>query len=259
MNDPVSYFAYRGQLLGFDYELAKLLAARLRVRLEIVVPPERALLVPWLLEGRGDLVAATMHPSSDPNVANSLPYLFTDQVQVGASTSDAAPDGTLDPVEQVQRALDGTGAAVLADRVLLQAMSSTAATLAAVQTEQPIVYLLRKKTPKLQKAADAFVTATYHGLEYNILKKRYFEANRAIDAQCFHESRFDPKAHSWAGAVGLFQLMPMTAQELGIRHREDPSESIRGGAEYDARMLSRVDPKLALKEQIRFEIGRAHV
>lgn len=293
-NDPVSYFAYRGQLFGFDYELAKLLAARLKVRLEIVVPPERALLVPWLLEGRGDLIAATMHPQTDVNVSNSTPYLLTDQVQVGEGTTFSSSNSLapLDPVEHVQHALDGSGPPVLADRVLLQAMPDVlnADALLTVLPEQPIVYVTRKKSPKLLKAVNAFVAATYLGLEYNMLRKRYFGANRAIDAarmadtghtgtlspfdamfrehaakasidwrllaaQCFQESRFDPKARSWAGAVGLFQLMPTTAQELGIVNRDDPSESIRGGAEYDARMLSRVDPKLALKEQVRFALA----
>ncbi len=292
-NDPVSYFGYRGQLLGFDYELAKLLAARLNVRLEVVVPPERSLLVPWLLEGRGDLVAATMHPSTDPAVANSTPYLFSDQVQVGEGTALVQAS---DPVEQVQRALDGSGPSVLVDRVLLQAMGEVANANKApvVQPDQPLVYLLRKNTPKLQKAVNAFVKATYQGLEYNMLKKQYFEANRAIDAaraadvgrtgtlspydslfrehaarvgidwrllaaQCFQESRFDPKARSWAGAVGLFQLMPSTAQELGVRQREDPAESIRAGADYDARMLGRVEAKLALKEQLRFALAAYNV
>src|SRR6185436_19226408 len=59
-NDPISYFAHKGQLFGFDWELVKLLAAKLKVRVEIVVPPERDQLLPWLLEGRGDLVAACL-------------------------------------------------------------------------------------------------------------------------------------------------------------------------------------------------------
>src|SRR6185436_20275674 len=61
-NDPVSYFAHRGQLFGFDYELAKLLAAKLKVRLDVVVPDERDQLAAWLAEGEGDLVAASLHP-----------------------------------------------------------------------------------------------------------------------------------------------------------------------------------------------------
>lgn len=46
------------------------------------------------------------------------------------------------------------------------------------------------------------------------------------------ESAFDPNAESGAGAVGLGQLMPETAQELGVTDRTDPAQSIDGAARY---------------------------
>src|SRR5207253_1098208 len=116
-NDPVSYFSHQGQLFGFDYELAKLLAARLKVRLEIVVPPERSLLVPWLVEGRGDVIAAALHPVPRlSGVAFSAPYLFTDEVQVGKAAAGGfmhRPDLT-DDVELLQE-----GRAKVVDRMLI--------------------------------------------------------------------------------------------------------------------------------------------
>ena len=35
-------------------------------------------------------------------------------------------------------------------------------------------------------------------------------------AQAYQESTFDPKATSWAGAKGLMQIMPATADHLGL-------------------------------------------
>ena len=50
--------------MGFDFELAKLIAENLDVRLAMVVPPSRDQLIPWLLEGRGDIIASRNQPRS---------------------------------------------------------------------------------------------------------------------------------------------------------------------------------------------------
>jgi membrane-bound lytic murein transglycosylase F len=59
-NNSSSYFIARGRQLGFSYELARAFADELGVRVRVVVPNERAGLIPALLRGEGDLVAAGM-------------------------------------------------------------------------------------------------------------------------------------------------------------------------------------------------------
>ena len=62
------------------------------------------------------------------------------------------------------------------------------------------------------------------------------------------ESDFNPKAVSKSGAQGVMQLMPKTAEELGVTDSFDPEQNIMGGSKYISDLLKRYDgdTKLAL-------------
>ena len=51
------------------------------------------------------------------------------------------------------------------------------------------------------------------------------------------ESAFDAMAVSRAGALGLMQLMPEVAAEMGVDDPFDPRQNIMGGAKYLRRLL----------------------
>ena len=59
-NNAMTYFIYRGQQIGFEYELMKRFASQHDLRLEIVIPNSHAELLSYLNEGRGDVVASAM-------------------------------------------------------------------------------------------------------------------------------------------------------------------------------------------------------
>jgi soluble lytic murein transglycosylase len=71
-----------------------------------------------------------------------------------------------------------------------------------------------------------------------------------LAAVVYVESRFDPNAHSSAGAIGLMQLLPATAQGIALRtggHRfvvadlRDPEINVRYGSWYLDHLRARYD------------------
>lgn len=57
----------------------------------------------------------------------------------------------------------------------------------------------------------------------------------------YAESNFRPNATSKSGAMGVMQLMPKTAEGLGVRDGYDAEQNILGGAKYISIQLNRFD------------------
>ncbi|NLR73394.1 lytic transglycosylase domain-containing protein [Novosphingobium sp. ERN07] len=64
-----------------------------------------------------------------------------------------------------------------------------------------------------------------------------------LEALVWQESRWNASAVSPKGAVGLTQLMPRTARELGVNPYE-PAANLIGGAQYLRKMLNQFDGNL---------------
>lgn len=105
--------------------------------------------------------------------------------------------------------------------------------------------------------------------KYDELIQEYASASeidwRLIAALIHQESRFNPKAKSWAGASGLMQLMPKTAAQYGCKNLFNPEANIKAGIKHfnwlEKYWSSKVkDDKQRLKFILAsYNVGHGHV
>ncbi len=87
-------------------------------------------------------------------------------------------------------------------------------------------------------------------LQYKQIIEESARAN-GLDSALIHavisvESRYNAKAVSAKGAVGLMQLMPKVASQYGVTDLFDPAQNIRGGARYLRDLLGLFNGDLSL-------------
>jgi soluble lytic murein transglycosylase-like protein len=64
------------------------------------------------------------------------------------------------------------------------------------------------------------------------IARRYDIRSSFVHAVIKAESNYNPRAVSHKGALGLMQLVPKTARELGVRNAFDPAQNVEGGVRY---------------------------
>jgi membrane-bound lytic murein transglycosylase F len=78
---------------------------------------------------------------------------------------------------------------------------------------------------------------------------------RLMASLIYQESRFEPEASAWSSASGLMQLMPATAEELGVIDPTNPAENLRGGADYLKSLWVQFEAVTDSTERIKFALG----
>ena len=116
-----------------------------------------------------------------------------------------------------------------------------------------VVY--RRMRPVMQNAAHGIISA------YDDLFRRYSSAAgwdwRLLAAICYQESGFDPNAISSMGALGLMQLLPSTADAMGVPSdkRFDPEQNIAASARYIRKVSQSFSDIKDSDERIRFTLA----
>ena len=134
---------------------------------------------------------------------------------------------------------DARGTLVLSDRRLDPNAKRADMSAALTMPVAPIVRPMKAPDASRRRASqyDGFIgqQAAAHGIRADLVRA-------VIQA----ESGFNPRARSSKGAMGLMQLMPATAVDLGVLNPFDALENIRGGVAYLRQLLNRYDDNEAL-------------
>jgi membrane-bound lytic murein transglycosylase F len=343
LQNPVNYYLHRGKLKGFEHDLMKRFSEMHQMRLDLVIADSHEEMRELLLQGKGDVVAASLPRRSFQDntlLAFSQAYSHAAPVIIGRTKDTPVLDvkglngrrvvlPAASPYEELLRSLKNQG--IEMDIIMAAAGESTEnilhrvaegvydlsivgglelkAQLArqinlrahfALTEPLPHVWAVRKADTQLLSALNEFVGKEFRKGFYNVLYSKYIDKPvsllgdtqllagnneklspyddivhkyaehydfdwRLIVAQMYQESQFDPDAISYAGAEGLMQLIPATAELLGISDVNDPDTSIGAGIRYLDYLRGKFEDDLLLEDRLWFSLaaynagyGRVH-
>ncbi len=319
-----SYFIYRGQPMGYEYELLNLFAKHLGVHLEIIIERDLTKMFEDLQTGKGDLIAYSLTVTSErrKKVAFTVPLRTTKQVLVqrrpdgwrrmtldqirkrlvtsplqlaGKDIYVAAGSAYIDRLKNLNEEIGGGINIIIADSnlttedlirmvadreidytvaddnvaLLNQAYYDNLDVSLELSLPQNIAWAVRKTSVNLLRKLNEWITAEKNKVEYYVIYQRYFQNRlayrrrlksdffshtggkiseyddlikkysqelgwdwRIVASLIYQESHFNPKAKSWAGAVGLMQLLPVVAEKYNVKNLENPYENLKAGMQY---------------------------
>ncbi len=214
LSGPETYYDYHGKGLGLHYLLCEKLCKTLGVALRTEVCKDTTELLQRVERGEADIIALPMRED----------FAGLENCGSGASGGDW----------HWLVSKDNPSLALKVNEFL------TAEVIKKTTEEQD--YWLSPQSIKRTVYAPVQNKAKGIISNYDYLFQRYAPAARwdwrLLAAQCYQESTFDPRAHSWAGACGLMQIMPSTADHLQLARADiyDPEKNVAAAAKYIAEL-----------------------
>lgn len=332
-----SYFQYKMQPMGYEYELVKDFADSKGLKLRILTAHTTEQLDSLLESGEADLIAYPTvitneskrrllfcgHEQQTSQVivqrANPGDTILTDVTELIGRTVHVQRGSKYD--ERLQHLNEELGGGIgiayvdedsLSNEDLIERVSTgeirytvsddniarlnrtyywNLDTRLKISFRQRSAWAVRRTSPLLAKAIDAWASDTKRRTSFAAITKRYFELSKAsekaavpevkdghispydalfqkyasllgwdwqlIASIAYQESKFDPHVVSWAGAEGLMGIMPNTARQLGVTPHElkDPAVGIRTGVDCLQRFRQGFSEITDPDEKIKFTLA----
>ncbi len=312
LNGISSYYIRRGELYGFNYDLARSFAKENNLQYEIIVAPDSIALLDYVQQGKADIALSFLTPTKQRRklaLEFSRPYHYSNEVLVshGDDTNinhesdlnhrtiavrkssaywktaqrlkSHSPNLIIQQVPEdirtgniIEGVADGVYDLTIADSHLAELeinLDEHVKTPLVLSDKQPQSWAVKKGNKQLLSKVNQYIKKYYKGLFYNVTYNKYFKNIKRIEnhhdhidkfkqtghfspydslvakyaqmygfetnlliSQMYQESRFNTNAKSFAGARGLFQVMPATAKQLGLPSVYHPETGIHAGAKY---------------------------
>lgn len=321
-----SYFIYKGEPMGYEYDMLKLFCEEIGVELEIKVPKHWNDLIPALLAGEGDIIASNMtitkdrskqisfadhHTTTRQVLIQRMPEIYTklkkheiDRLlirnQIDLIGKDVHIFGSSSYFPRLQNLSDEIGGEIniklvsdsldTEDLIKLVSEKKYNYTISdeniarinkivfpnidietPVSFPQRIAWGVRPNSDSLRISINSWIKKMKRSDSpiYNLIYNKYYKNNRRIKrrlksdryfeksgklsnydalikkyakkldwdwlllaSQIRQESGFNSKQKSWAGAEGLMQVMPRTANEFGIKNLFVPEDNLSAGTQF---------------------------
>ena len=210
LSGPQTYYEYHGKGLGIQYLLCENFAQTLGVSLRVEICKDTTELISRLKLGEGDIAAV------------ALPHSFNGITFCGVSYSNKKQSWA---VRKNNQELADTLNRWFKPQMIEHAIKEQEFALSSKSITHHVY------SPMLNSKSGIISQYDYFFQKYAPLAHMDW---RLLAAQCYQESTFDPKAHSWAGACGLMQIMPETADLLGLPEHQmyEPEANIAAAVKY---------------------------
>ena len=212
LSGPDTYYEYHGHGMGVQYKLCERFASHIGVSLRVELCKDSAEMLRRLDNGDGDVIA---YPVNRDKACKDKRLLLC-----GAETKTG----------QWVVASDNSGLAQALDQWFKPGMVA--------QVEQEEKFQLSTRSIRRHVFSPMLDKGKGIISKYDNYFKMYAGAARMdwrlMAAQCYQESCFDPNAKSWAGACGLMQIMPSTADMIGLPRNMlfEPEANISAAAKF---------------------------
>lgn len=234
MSGPDTYYDYHGRGMGVQYLLAEKLAEHLGVTLRVDLCTDTLDMLQRLRNGEADIIVFSVSKEQQKGF-------------IACGMQDEKSGGGW-IVSKSSKELAAAVSKWYKPSMYDEAKSQNTKLLSAPKVTRHVYpSMLSAKTGVISNYDALFRKyAPTAGLDWILLA-----------AQCYQESCFDPKAHSWAGACGLMQLMPGTADQMGVSRQQiyEPEANVSGAARYMRLMMAEFSDVGNPQERIKFALA----